>query len=184
MDLLDTIHTRRTAGSFTGAGPTRDQIAALIEAAIWAPNRNLTQPWQFAVLAGDAPGALADAIAEDMAARRRPAPMIEFARHKLTRAPVIVVIAQVRRPDDPEADLEDYAACCCAVQNLLLAAHAAGIAAKWGTGTLIREPAAGVHLGLAETDRIVGFVFLGDPDPADDTEFPARHAPTVDWRGL
>ena len=35
-----------------------------------------------------------------------------------------------------------------------------------------------------ETDRIVGFVFLGDPDPADDTEFPARHAPTVDWRGL
>src|SRR5690606_13655212 len=105
------------------------------------------------------------------------------------RAPVLIAVAQARDAalSNPELDLEDYGATCAAVQNLLLAATAEGLTAKWSTGDMATNPVALAHLGLAETDRIVALVSLGVAEPTEDDKDtepipPRRSAPIIDWR--
>ncbi len=78
-------------------------------------------------------------------------------------------------------DLEDYAACACATQNLLLAAHAQGLAAKWSTGKLAHSEGAKRYLGLAEHDRIVAYLNLGYARPGDPPKEGQRAEPIVRW---
>lgn len=187
MELFEALRTRRTATIFGTEAPSRDLLQRLIDAATWAPNHRLTQPWRFHVLAGPARERLADAIeawyAGPDAPPDTPAQQGAAMRAKLLRSPVIVVVIQTGTPDDLMRDREDYAACCCATQNLLLAAHAEGLAAKWSTGKLAAIPPAREHLALGPADRIVAYVYLGAAMEAPPAP-PVRHAPPVTWDGF
>ncbi|MGD9894779.1 MAG: nitroreductase family protein, partial [Dehalococcoidia bacterium] len=151
MDVLDAIRRRRSAVRY-GEGPiARAVVEQIIEAARWAPNHHLTEPWRFVVLTGDARAAIGEAIAAELlqnTANTKAEAEAAGVRTKVMRSPVIIAVGQVRTSPDPEKDLEDYAACACATQNLLLAAHAAGLAAKWSTGKMTVSPAAKQFLGL------------------------------------
>ena len=88
MDVGQAIRGRRSVGAFGDRPVPRATVAELIEAASWAPTHHLTQPWRFAVLAGDARAALAAAIV----AADPTAGVARTAHAKLTRAPVCVVV--------------------------------------------------------------------------------------------
>ena len=104
---------------------------------------------------------------------------------KPLRSPIVIVVSQHGRHDDPEMDREDYAACCCATENLLLAAHAEGLATKWSTGEMTTMPPALEYCGLEEGDRIVAYVYLGYPAETERAPQRAiRKPPTITWRGL
>ncbi|MPZ97922.1 MAG: nitroreductase [Dehalococcoidia bacterium] len=180
MDVQEAIRQRRSAGAFAPGPLPRAVIERLLEAARWAPNHHHTEPWRFHVLAGDAREALADA-----AVARMEVGEARSVRTKLVRSPVVVVVAQHREPDPAaERDLEDYAAVACATQNLLLAAHSEGLAAKWSTGSLATSPGVKAHLGLNAHDRIVAFVYLGRPAEGVTAPTAARGDAIVDWRGF
>jgi nitroreductase len=182
--VLDAIRNRRSVGKVRQDAVPQELIETVIDAATWAPNHRLTQPWRFFVLTGAARAAMGDAIAARLEADGGvTAGALEAARSKLLRAPVVVVVAQVERPADAEKDLEDYAACACAVQNLMLAAHEAGLASKWSTGAMAGYPGAKAFLGLAPTDRIVAYVYLGyaDTPPVGTSRRPA--AEVTHWLG-
>ena len=179
MDVERAIRERRSVGVFRDEPIPQALLARLIETATWAPCHHLTQPWRFVVLAGAARAAMADAVA----AAGPLEGVARTAHRKLGRAPVCVVVAQhVPVDTHPETDREDYASCAAAIQNLMLAAHAAGLASKWSTGALAESDAARVHLGLGPRDRIVGYVYLGRAAEAPPQS--ERIAPIVEWRGL
>ncbi|MGH2586163.1 MAG: nitroreductase family protein, partial [Dehalococcoidia bacterium] len=165
--VIDTLRDRRSASRFNAESVSREAVDGLIEAARWAPNHHLTEPWRFFVLTGDARVALGEAIAAEVLAGAEPDSKATAeatgVRTKVLRSPVIVIVAQSRAQSaaTPEVDLEDYAACCCATQNLLLAAQSAGLAAKWSTGKMAHSAAANRFLGLEPEDRIVAYVYLG-----------------------
>jgi nitroreductase len=187
MDVFEALATRRTASAFSDRVPPREVLERVIEAATWAPNHHLTEPWRFVVIAGDERGRFADRVAAWMAepdegSPRTPA-QIESMRKKLVRAPVIVAVIQRGSPDDPTLDLEDYPACACATQNLLLAARAEGLATKWSTGEMATLPPAREQLGLSPGDRIVAYVYLGYP-ATDEAKPAARRPAEVSWRGI
>ncbi len=166
MDVLEAIRTRRSIGRLEGEVAESD-LREFVEAATWAPNHKLTQPWTFTVLRGDARARLGEAWAAALAreialeGEEREAFLRREARKPL-RAPVLVVIS-TRTDADPVTALEDYGATAAAVQNLLLAAWARGYGAMWRTGAIAYAPAIKAHLGLAAEDRIVGIVYLGRP---------------------
>lgn len=181
MDVVEAIRERRTVGAFSDREVSRELVRELIEAAVWAPNHKHTEPWRFQVVAGAARDELADAVlAELEAGGASPA---KDPRGKLKRAPLFVAITQTASPEDPVRDLEDYAACCCATQNLLLAAHARGLAAKWSTGALAESAAAKRWLGIDEADRIVGYIYLGYAPEGARVPQATRRAAEVVWRG-
>ena len=69
-----------------------------------------------------------------------------------------------RRSDDELTDRENYAACCCAVQNLMLYLWQHGIGVKWTTGAITREPRFYELLGIdSGVERIVGLFWYGRP---------------------
>ena len=180
MDVDEAIRERRTVGAFTDRPVERGLIEELIEAAVWAPNHKHTEPWRFHVVAGNARDDLADSVLAELAAAG--ASPAKDPRAKLKRAPLFIAVTQTAKPDDPVRDLEDYAACCCAVQNLLLAAHARGLAAKWSTGALVESNAAKRWLGINDHDRIVGYIYLGYPPTNLRTPPPSRRPAQITWR--
>jgi len=182
MDTYDALRFRRSAKAFGSTAPTREVLARIIEAATWAPNHRNTEPWRFTVLQGDARVRFGESIVPELSSPKA----VEALRTKVVRSPALIVVTQ-RRGDaalaNAELDLEDYGATCAAVQNLLLAAQAEGLAAKWSTGEMATSPGALTHLGLAEADRIVALVYLGVAEGAErEPAAPKRGEPIIDWR--
>src|SRR3970282_1518461 len=54
MDILQLIKDRRSIPRFKPDPVPRDVIEMMLEAATWAPNHTLTEPWEFYVLEGAA----------------------------------------------------------------------------------------------------------------------------------
>jgi len=166
MDLFEALRSRRSIGKLDG-DVSEDEIRTLVEAGLWAPNHKLTNPWLFTIVRGAARERLGSLWAELV--RDSPLPpgvereaFLSKEARKLTRAPVLIVVS-CRTVEDPIRAIEDYAAASAATQNVLLAAHALGLGAIWRTGDMAFHPAMVEHLGLAPTDRIVGFVYVGRP---------------------
>ena len=164
MDTLEAIRNRRTIGKSRGDVP-RETIRELIEAATWAPNHKLTQPWKFAVVTGSARERLgavwgkAAAAAVDANETAR-ASIAEGEAKKLLRAPAVIVASTRTDPDWVRAE-EDLTATAAAVQNLLLAAHAKGLSAAWKTGKIVYSPEIKAFLGLEPDDKIIAMIYLG-----------------------
>ena len=174
MEVLEAIKRRRSIGR-TGGDLSEELVRELIEAAVWAPNHHLTQPWRFTILRGDARRRLGDFWGE-LAARENGL-QAEAARKfadgqsaKLLRAPLLIVVS-TRTDPNPVIAIEDHSATAAAVQNLLLAATARHLGAMWRTGAMVYHPQVKRFLGLDPEDRILGTVYVGqvagdEPAPA------------------
>jgi len=188
MELIEALATRRTANAFASACPPREQLTRRIEAATWAPNPRLTQPWRFEVLAGEERARLGEhlaaAIERDAGSPDRALRLADSTRVKVLRSPVIVVVIQRGDGADSERTLEDYAACACATQNLLLAAHAEGLAARWSTGEMATMPAAREYFALGAGDRIIAYVYVGYPVAGAPARRAERAPASVMFRGF
>jgi nitroreductase len=185
MDAFRALATRRTASGFDSSPIERSVIERLIEAATWAPNHKHTEPWRFHVLTGDARSDLAGRIAAWMrTSEGATESQVESTCKKLVRSPVVVVLAQAGTPDDPMRDLEDYAACSAAAQNLLLAATVEGLVSKWSTGKLATMPPAFEYFGLEPHDRIVGYIYLAHPPDGTEEQRAKRGTTVIDWYGF
>ena len=66
------------------------------------------------------------------------------------------------RSDDELREQEDYAACCCAAQNMILYLWHEGIGVKWTTGEVLRDERFYriTHINIAST-FIVGLFWYG-----------------------
>jgi nitroreductase len=67
---------------------------------------------------------------------------------------------------NPEAlvERENYAACCCAAQNLMLYLWRQGIGVKWTTGGITRQQRFYELLGIEpSSESVVGFFWYGIP---------------------
>ncbi|MGC4108758.1 MAG: nitroreductase [Thermomicrobiales bacterium] len=165
--MLELIRSRRSIGKMTDEVPDRALIEQLLEAAIWAPNHHLTQPWRFFVLSGEGRSILGRASGE-AAVRGIPDPVKAEtvragAENKVLRAPWIIVVASEPIHDGRTPDMEEHLAVGAAAQNMLLQAEALGLAAIWRSGGPAFAPEVREAFGLSEHAQIVGFIYVGYP---------------------
>ena len=177
--LADLVRRRRTNLRIDVERPVPDALLhTLCDLAQWAPNHHRTWPWRFAALTGPARAALGACLADDLRARPATPEQILKAETKYLRAPVMLAVAVGHRPDDDaERRAEDRDAVAAGIQNLLLAATAAGLASYWGTGRVLDLPAVRALCGFADTDTIVALVYLGYP--LGDVAVPLRPVPNL-----
>ncbi len=156
--VLSTIRERRSVKALLPDPVPRELVEQVLEAAVWAPNHHLTQPWRFFVLTGDARHALGEVLASDptLSPAKR-----EAARQKPLRAPVVIAVAVEPAPE--RSLLDELCAGAAAIQNMLLAAHALGLGAIWRTGRAVEDPAVKRFFGLSARALLLGFVYLGYP---------------------
>ena len=184
-DLVAAIMARRSIGRVTEEPIPRSAVEELLAAAVRAPNHNITEPWRFVVLAGDARRELGRAHAAAVGRERPEASPEDLEREtaRLERAPVVVACIVRPTADDPVVAREDRDAVVAAVANIMLAAHVRGLGAMWRTGAMVDEPEVRHALDLGADDAIVAFVYLGRPAAALE---PTPRGPLdrlVEWRG-
>jgi nitroreductase len=185
--LQTLIRTRRTIGKFLQSpAPDTEQILDLLDAAVYAPNHHLTEPWRFVLLSGETKDKYAQ-IRGDMTAEKIEPTKGEAARQeawqgaytKFANVPLYLVVA-VRVDANSETAEEDFAAACAMTQNLLLLAWQQGIGTAWKT--FKNDPRLRTLCGLAEDEKVVGIVHVGYPDPSEQfnaRRLPARYKATI-----
>lgn len=160
--LAERIRSRRTTNMFLKQEVSRDLLLEAIELARWAPNHHLTEPWHFYLLGDEKKAASAELIRTIVTENKT----AEMGEHKFKSAIAIPgwLVVTCQKSDDELRGREDYAACCCAVQNILLYLSEAGVASKWTTGLITRDQRFFELLGIdADTEYVVALIWYGYP---------------------
>jgi coenzyme F420-0:L-glutamate ligase / coenzyme F420-1:gamma-L-glutamate ligase len=146
--IMEVIRQRRSLRKYRDQPVPPTIIEELLTAAIWAPSAHNRQPWRFVVIETPArkehlARAMGDRLRVDLEADEVPEKIIAAdvnrSYERITGAPVVIVLClsmvdMDSYPDDNRAQNEYIMAVqstAMAGQNLLLAAHAAGLGACW-----------------------------------------------------
>jgi len=154
MDVFEAIRGRRSFRRFSPEPVPEADLTRILEAAIWAPSACNAQLWRFIVLDRDT----------------LPSRLAGCGRAILAMDPAVCVFVLYDRRYNLEHSANAQSAAA-AIQNMLLAAHALGLAGLWmcgyGDERRIKE-----RLGVPEQYEIMAAVLLGHPAESHST--PAR----------
>lgn len=181
-DVLDFLARRRSSSAVALAepAPRPDEITALIALAARVPDHGKLSPWRFIILDSEGKAAFAaklEALAEARGDARAAAKLV-----KLKLPPIgIAVVSRTVQHEIPEWEQVLSAGAVCT--TLLYAALALGYGANWITDWYAYDAQAKAALGLAEGERVAGFILLGTPkEPPLERERPDPAALTTLWR--
>ncbi len=168
MDLFTAIKERRSCRNFLTDPVDEATIEKILEAATWAPSPLNAQPWEFIVVTG---AELKEKIFNEADGRRRwvfeksgwkwlDRYQVDF----LKAAPVLIVVVGDPKKTGADMFMEGggvgyQLACAAAIQNMMLAAHALGLATIWYT--LFDRKAMGEILGVDPEKTPVSIIGLG-----------------------
>ncbi len=156
------LRERRTIHDFAAELPPSSEVEAALRSACFAPNHYFTQPWTFFHIGPQTKQAIVDLNA-DMVAAQKGHDAGEKKRQRWAAVPGWLVIT-CQRNGPALRQREDYAACCCAVQNLMLDLWSRGIGSKWTTGAVTRDPRFYRLLGIkAHQQDVVALLWYGYP---------------------
>ena len=160
--IADLLRERRTVHDFLPDTVPDDIVLEALDAARWAPNHHRTEPWRFYWLGPDAQRAVAELNASLVAASKGERAAAVKLRRWLAMPGWLVMTTPFS--DDALRQREDYAACCCAAQNMMLSLWANGVGMKWTTGKVVREAAFADIVGFdAAAESVVGLFWYGRP---------------------
>lgn len=160
--LAELMRARRSIDLFAPEPAGSAVLLDAIEVARWAPNHRLTEPWRFYLIGNATRDAIIELAATlDAAAKGERAG--EARRARLKAVPGFFALTS-RHSEDALVDREDYAACCCAAQNLMLYLWDRGVGVKWTTGGITRHQKFYDLLGIdTSKEVVVGFFWYGIP---------------------
>ena len=157
-----------------------EDLAAILEAARWAPSPHNSEPWRFVVLrTREAKERLAAAMGQrwvqDLAGDGWTAEAIErelrVSRRRITEAPIVVVACLVDEGldqyPDPKRQLAEQLMAAhslgAAVQNVMVGAYARGLGTCWMCAPLFCPEVVLEALGLPADFKPQGLITLGYP---------------------
>jgi coenzyme F420-0:L-glutamate ligase/coenzyme F420-1:gamma-L-glutamate ligase len=179
---LQSLHARRSIRSFAPGEVPEDAVKEAVAAACTAPAPHHTRPWLFVALR---PGAVrkrllaamatawtedlrSDGTAEDVIERRLRRSDALLGAAPLLIIPFVRLQGAHRYPDDERASAEREMFLLsggAAIQNLVLALHAQGVASCWVSSTLFCKEETNIALGLEDQWIPLGAVAAGPPPP-------------------
>lgn len=161
--------TRRSvsANSLGEPGPDSAQLDQILTAAARVPDHKKLVPWRFILFQGAAREAFGRVLADICRQEQQPEPSavrLETEAKRFLRAPlVIAVISRVNIPA-PVPEWEQILSAGAACQNLVVAASALGFGVNWITEWYAYSEGVRRALGLADGERVAGFVYIGTPE--------------------
>jgi 5,6-dimethylbenzimidazole synthase len=179
MDCIEAILSRRSCRNFKNQPVEKEKIRSMLEAAIYAPSPANKQPWEFIVVTNPAYNAMlketSDAAKEKLAVRSGWAWLPNFKIDFVLQAPVLIVVVGDPSRNGAEQFLDVPSpgyleACSASIQNMLLAAHAQGLATLWFS--LFEKADVRKIFHVSEDKDPVGIICVGYAGTAAST--PAR----------
>lgn len=171
-ETLSLLKSRRSVPPqfLAGPGPEGAQLQELLTIATRVPDHGKLAPWRFILFSGAGKQKAAEIALARFRTRNPQASEEQLAAERMRfNAPLIVAVVSRAREHVKiplwEQELSAGAVC----MNLLVAAHAMGFAGSWLTNWFAFDPEVLSAFGLADGERIAGFVHIGTPAaaPAD-----------------
>ena len=168
-------------------GPGADEIETMLTIAARVPDHKKLAPWRFIVLEEEARAQLGKVVAEACVAAEPEPPSavrLDVERQRFLRAPLVVAVVSRTRPHPGAPEWEQILSAGAACFSLCLAANAIGYGTSWITEWPAYNKQVRAALGLAGTERIAGFVYIGTASARpEDRERPALSDIVTRWRG-
>lgn len=164
--VMQVIRDRRSQKTFTDRPVDQDDIRAMLDAAVLAPNHKMTQPWSFAVLGRLSKRTYGEIRAHLKLRAEIDTPGVQEKREKIiaeTAAVPAVIVVMQKLEGDPHRKREDYAAVFMAVENILLVATSMGLGSKVHTGDVLNAVPMRELVRAEENEQIVAIIHLGEP---------------------
>jgi nitroreductase len=174
MDVFEAIHQRHSQKKVQPDPIPRAWIEKMLDAAVQAPNHYKVRPWRFVVLTGDARHRLGDVMSDSLREHHPELPQEAYdkAHNTPMQAPVVIAVGVDKPSEAKVSEIENICAAAAATENMLLAAHAVGLGAKWRTGEWATNIKVKEFLGFQPDQHLIGFIYVGYP--AFPLEYPAR----------
>lgn len=196
--VMENLLTRRSIRRYKPDPVPRALVEQLLTAGIWSPSAHNRQPWRFAVVESQTQkellaGAMGARLRRDLAADGVDPALIEAdasrSYSRITNAPVLVALCLSMVDMDTYSDekwgMNEYLMAVQSVamagQNILLAAHEAGLGACWMCAPLFCPDVVRDALSLPDDWQPQALLTIGYP--AEAKEKPRRPLETsVLWR--
>jgi nitroreductase len=168
-------------------GPSPAELETMLTIASRVPDHKKLAPWRFIVLEGPARERLGGVAAEACVAAEKepPSPVrLDTERGRLARAPMVIAVVSRVVPNRSAPEWEQILSAGAACLNLCLAANALGYGTSWITEWIAYNKMVGTALGLADNERIAGFIYVGTPvERSEERERPALSDIVTRWQG-
>lgn len=160
--LIAYLRTRRSAPAQALAvpGPSEADLQAILDIALRTPDHGKLFPWRLVVLTPDTRAALGHSLsplADDQPDPNKARAVLA----KLTAPPVSVMVVSTPIRDHKVPVWEQELSAGALAMNLSHAAFAHGFSASWITDWYAYDPRALSLFGIAENERIAGFIHIG-----------------------
>ncbi len=196
MELTEALRGRRSIRQLDNRPVPDDLVVAAIESAFLAPAPHHTRPWRYVIVSAGRRHALAAAMGSawraDLARDGHPADRIERLLHeserRIVEAPALVLACLthegLRDWPDEQRQRNEWAmaqqSLGAGLQNLMLAAHNAGLASYWISAPLFAPEAVRAALDLPTGWVAQALVAVGYPAPRTE----AKPRPPMDLTSL
>jgi nitroreductase len=146
-------------------GPSQDQLLRMLRSAVRVPDHGKRVPFRFLAIRGQARLTLGERLARRALERDPDASqkVLEKDRARFSHAPLVVTVVGRLGPDDKIPEQERLLSAGCVCFALLQAAQAMGFGATWLTGWPAYDAEVARWLGLADSERVIGFIHIGTP---------------------
>lgn len=190
LHTLNSLLTRRSTKLLCAPAPNQDELDAILQCAMVAPDHGSLRPWRFALIRGEAVGRLACMALEAVKAsgeKRMTAEKERSVRAWLAEVPLVIAVAQrLNHHNTKIPEAEQLLAVGASVMNILNATHMLGYGAFWSTGLGTYVEAVQDALGFDALDyKFLGFLAIGT---VSTPLGPAKRAPFSDfvteWTGV
>lgn len=162
--VQEALLTRKTVDHFDKTPVSKDVLRRAVECAIASPSigGRLTEHWRFIDIRESTVKKISQLDADMLSEAEKS----QQGDGQLTKAweniPGWCIVTTELKPDDPVAELEDYAAACCAIQNFMLSMWSEGVGTKWASGPATRTQEFASLCGVdTQVERVVGCIWYG-----------------------
>ncbi len=168
MTVIEAIRARRSVPKLRPDPMPKEVLEQMLEAAVWAPNHRLTEPWRFYVLIGDGKRRFAE-IRRRARAETFPDPNAPEAVRALDRvyqdtlSTPALIVATVHQAANPEVREEDAWATFMGIQNMMLVGTDVGVGTYMRTGAILHDYELRALLSLEDDRRILAIIYVGYP---------------------
>lgn len=164
--MIGFLSNRASAQKLGEPGPSVEEVEAMLQASVSAPDHGRIRPWRFIVMRCAGRERLGALMAAALQQANPSASAEELAREagKPLRAPVVIALVAVPVAGHKVPVIEQVLAAGAAGTQLMLAANALGYGVAWKTGAAAHDAGVRAGLGFGPDDTIIGFFYIGtDP---------------------
>lgn len=174
--VLEAMASRRSLSKVGPETPGDDELARLLAAVTPVADHKALRPWRLITLRGDDRRKLGEALDAAAGTVREPGEV----NTKPFRAELLIAVVAGPRPHPKVPEWEQHATAAGAGHLLGLALWQSGWGVMWRTGVYANAPEVRAVHGLADTEHLMGWLYVGNIDESLRARLQRKKRPVLD----